>query len=104
MVRIHPDPPSQRGGAIAQLGERLLCKQEVTGSIPVGSTSNRNQESGIRNQRREAALVSDPSRASAIGCSLTIRIEGSCPWKGRVVMAAVTLTVVAFLFMEAARL
>ena len=27
-----------RDGAIAQLGERLLCKQEVTGSIPVGST------------------------------------------------------------------
>jgi hypothetical protein len=27
-----------RAGAIAQLGERLLCKQEVTGSIPVGST------------------------------------------------------------------
>ena len=26
-------------GAIAQLGERLLCKQEVTGSIPVGSTN-----------------------------------------------------------------
>ena len=25
-------------GALAQLGERLLCKQEVTGSIPVGST------------------------------------------------------------------
>ncbi len=25
-------------GAIAQLGERLLCKQEVAGSIPVGST------------------------------------------------------------------
>jgi hypothetical protein len=25
-------------GAVAQLGERLLCKQEVTGSIPVGST------------------------------------------------------------------
>ena len=28
-------------GAIAQLGERLLCKQEVTGSIPVGSIGNR---------------------------------------------------------------
>ena len=27
------------GGAIAQLGERLLCKQEVGGSIPPGSTS-----------------------------------------------------------------
>ncbi len=43
MVRIHPDPPIEREqftrGAIAQLGERLLCKQEVTGSIPVGSTT-----------------------------------------------------------------
>ena len=26
------------GGAIAQLGERLLCKQEVIGSIPFTST------------------------------------------------------------------
>jgi hypothetical protein len=26
-------------GAVAQLGERLLCKQEVTGSIPVSSTN-----------------------------------------------------------------
>jgi hypothetical protein len=48
MVRIHPDPPTRarsaqrvkwNGGAIAQLGERLLCKQEVIGSIPIGSTS-----------------------------------------------------------------
>jgi hypothetical protein len=30
---------SRRLGAIAQLGERLLCKQEVVGSIPSGSTS-----------------------------------------------------------------
>ena len=29
----------QLEGAIAQLGERLLCKQEVAGSIPAGSTS-----------------------------------------------------------------
>ena len=29
---------SREQGAIAQLGERLLCKQEVTGSIPVAST------------------------------------------------------------------
>ena len=27
-------------GAVAQLGERLLCKQEVIGSIPFGSTSS----------------------------------------------------------------
>ncbi len=25
-------------GALAQLGERLLCTQEVSGSIPLGST------------------------------------------------------------------
>src|SRR4051812_1083251 len=28
-------------GAIAQLGERLLCRQEVAGSIPAGSTTSR---------------------------------------------------------------
>ena len=27
-------------GAIAQLGEHLLCKQEVVGSIPTSSTQN----------------------------------------------------------------
>ena len=34
-------PPKLRrseGGAIAQLGERVLCKHEVVGSIPSGST------------------------------------------------------------------
>ena len=36
-VQIFPDPPVF-GGAIAQLGERLLCTQEVVGSIPSGST------------------------------------------------------------------
>ena len=43
MVRIHPDPPVFIGG-VAQLGERLLCKQEVIGSIPFSST---NKERGI---------------------------------------------------------
>ena len=36
MVRTHPDPPFI--GGVAQLGERLLCKQEVIGSIPFTST------------------------------------------------------------------
>ncbi len=27
-------------GGVAQLGERLLCKQEVIGSIPFTSTTN----------------------------------------------------------------
>jgi hypothetical protein len=32
-------PLTHRGkGAVAQLGERLVCNQEATGSIPVSST------------------------------------------------------------------
>ena len=37
MVRIQPDPPGVLGG-LAQLGEHLLCKQGVVGSIPSSST------------------------------------------------------------------
>ncbi len=39
MVRIHPDPPREKEGGIAQLGEHLLCKQGVIGSSPIVSTS-----------------------------------------------------------------
>ena len=35
-VQVSPDPPYR--GAIAQLGERLPCTQEVCGSIPHSST------------------------------------------------------------------
>ena len=31
-------PAESSNGGIAQLGERLLCKQEVVGSIPSAST------------------------------------------------------------------
>lgn len=43
MVRVHPDPPlfQEYLGALAQLGEHLLCKQGVVGSIPTGSTIKR---------------------------------------------------------------
>jgi hypothetical protein len=50
-VQLLPDPPSI-AGAIVQLGERLLCKQEVGGSIPPGSTSS----SGARECDVEIAL------------------------------------------------
>ena len=47
-VQIFPGPPiltrAVEIGAIAQLGERLLCKQEVVGSIPSGSTTSPNGE------------------------------------------------------------
>ena len=38
MVQIHPDPPLI--GGVAQLGERMLCKHEVIGSIPFTSTND----------------------------------------------------------------
>jgi hypothetical protein len=73
MVRIHPDPPTNvSSGAIAQLGERLLCKQEVIGSIPIGSTSYRRLR-GSSNQRRIIAALIGVSSEASIGCSLTIR-------------------------------
>ena len=37
VVQLYPGPPLYRG-AVAQLGERLVCNQEATGSIPVSST------------------------------------------------------------------
>ena len=42
-------------GALAQLGERLLCKHQVIGSIPIGSTIppefSRDEENEIRPAR-----------------------------------------------------
>ena len=38
MVRVHAGPLKLLFGAVAQLGERLTCTEEVAGSIPVGST------------------------------------------------------------------
>ena len=37
-ARWHGRKGRGRVGAIAQLGERVLCKHEVVGSIPSGST------------------------------------------------------------------
>ena len=48
LVRNQPDPPSAAGldkydnataGGLAKLGEHLLCKQGVVGSIPSSSTN-----------------------------------------------------------------
>ena len=86
MVRIHPDPPGNKagGGAVAQLGEHLLCKQGVVGSIPISSTTsgNRGQATGNRRpwppidcvtaafKRGDCEAV---IRVESCGCSLTIR-------------------------------
>ena len=37
-VQLLPGPPVVWLGALAQLGERLLCKHQVIGSIPISST------------------------------------------------------------------
>ena len=52
MVQIHPDPPII--GGVAQLGERMLCKHEVIGSIPFTSTNDfaaRNHNGGMQIHR-----------------------------------------------------
>ena len=54
MVRTHPDPPAIIGG-VAQLGEHLLCKQGVVGSIPVTST-NRARETKPKPVRLTSGL------------------------------------------------
>jgi hypothetical protein len=43
VVQIHSGLPfAWSYGALAQLGEHLLCKQGVIGSIPIGSTRHIN--------------------------------------------------------------
>ena len=49
-------PTESSNGGIAQLGERLLCKQEVVGSIPSASTIN--QEHQRLKRRRVRSLTS----------------------------------------------
>ena len=51
-------------GAVAQLGERLLCKQEVIGSIPFGSTSFL--------VSRERKKIENEFEARAFACSLAV--------------------------------
>ena len=49
----------KRYGGIAQLGEHLLCKQGVCGSIPHISTK------GLRIEPNQYGLIAQPVRASA---------------------------------------
>jgi hypothetical protein len=60
-------------GAVAQLGERLLCKQEVVGSIPSSSTSQ--VRLSVAREEQVSALL---ARAviSAESCSLFNNSEG----------------------------
>ena len=58
-------------GAVAQLGERLLCKQEVVGSIPIGSTIK--WPKGHLIPRREVVQYGTDLRLSAAGSKASAR-------------------------------
>ena len=48
-------------GALAQLGEHLLCKQGVIGSIPIGSTSLRLARSHRFSRDEDIRSVGSPA-------------------------------------------
>lgn len=95
MVRIHPDPPASclrwliakppvycMTGGLAQLGEHLLCKQGVVGSIPSSSTNSqcwfhwreRRKMLAVQCDKHWQLSQSDAVLQLDIGCrSLTIR-------------------------------
>src|SRR5215211_6454557 len=50
-----------RLGALAQLGERRLCKPEVTGSIPVRSTSEGPAKAGLLVSYKTTPRYVDPA-------------------------------------------
>ncbi len=88
-VQIFPGPPTMRArarrrsrrrsimcgsrnldpfkrGAVAQLGERLLCKQEVIGSIPFGSTRLPGSSSHKTSVERKKSRMRSGARAFAL--------------------------------------
>jgi hypothetical protein len=78
-------------GELAQLGERLVCNQEVTGSSPVFSTSLHLERPWVATVAgRPARTMGWPRsvrRTAALGCRL--RLKGSCRVCGRRVVLAI---------------
>ena len=61
-------------GAVAQLGERELCKLEVIGSIPFSSTTLRSQEASFGWQ----AIGREPGENWHPAIDEEVRSEGTC--------------------------
>ena len=53
-------------GGVAQLGERLLCKQEVIGSIPFTSTFSEDRGQQTEDRKRPRLLPSVPWTEKAV--------------------------------------
>ena len=90
LVRAQLDPPSTYGtyqqiwsrknpGGLAQLGEHLLCKQGVVGSIPSSSTNHLSRRSNDHQHQSSLEtdfFVVDSGLPDQYGCSLKIhRVE-----------------------------
>jgi hypothetical protein len=59
-------------GALAQLGERRLCKPEVTGSIPVRSIRER---LAVSAQEADVATKKQKARAAVAGSDLPAKAK-----------------------------
>ena len=67
MVRAHSGPPFPIYGGLAQLGERLICIQEVSGSIPLFSTTGFNRFVYLENWIEESKAT---ERAASLGMEM----------------------------------
>ena len=62
-----------RHGSIAQLGERLPCKQEVSGSSPLGSIHKKFDRQSLGNQRKVRA-----PQSRVLGNTQSAQAEEQC--------------------------
>ena len=75
MVQVHPDPPpAQAPGAVAQLGERLPCTQEVRSSILLGSTNFQSS------RRRRGPILNNSETCSRIVIQCNNNAGGRLPF------------------------
>ena len=94
VVQVYPGPPfggrrsgtggsrSPVRGGVAQSGERLLCKQEVIGSIPFTSTNPRAPGGTIGRRISETCRKAGASRPRRDGATLAVMlyviVNGKC--------------------------
>jgi hypothetical protein len=65
-------------GAVAQLGERLVCNQEATGSIPVSSTNSSSND----NVSRFGSARCWASRDNRFRITVQRELHGAEHWVG----------------------
>ena len=82
-VKVSSRPPNIRDGAIAQLGERLLCKQDVVSSDLIGSTNS-------YNERLKQQFVYNYIKVSLDYCSSVVQLAEHLTVNQRVVGSSPT--------------